>query len=220
MISKMRETRRVVREIISKGDGRFDGLLEMPARKVVNPLISLLCSVDERMKWGAVSALGRVVSRLAEHDKESARVVMRRLMWHLNDESGGVGWGVPEAMAEIMAQSRPMALEYSKILVSYIREDGNYLEHPALQAGALWGIARMAEVRPELVQDAGPWILPFLTSSRPGLRGLAALAAAGRDTPGLKPALEKLETDFNVIQIYQNGFLVERSIAELAKSVL
>lgn len=24
---------------------------------------------------------------------DSARIVMRRLMWSLNDESGGIGWG-------------------------------------------------------------------------------------------------------------------------------
>ena len=46
--------------------------------------------------------MGVVVAGLAEHDMESARVVMRRLMWNLNDESGGIGWSSPEAMGEIM----------------------------------------------------------------------------------------------------------------------
>lgn len=218
----MRQTKQAVREIIEKGEegeDRFAGLFEMPARKVVNPLISFLCSTGETMKWRAVSALGAVVSRLAEQDRESARVVMRRLMWHLNDESGGIGWGVPEAMAEIMAQSRPLALEYANMIVSYIREDGNYLEHPDLQEGVLWGIARMAEVYPELIQDAGPWLKPFLTSSRPQARALAALAAVRLRTPGLKPLLENLKTGRWIVRIYQEDDFVEQSIAELLKSV-
>jgi len=53
--------------------------------------------------------MGRVVSSLAEKDMESARVVMRRLMWNLNEESGGIGWGCPEAMGETMARSAPLA---------------------------------------------------------------------------------------------------------------
>jgi len=44
-----------------------------------------------------------VISNLTEKEMESARVIMRRLMWSLNDESGDIGWGAPEAMAEIIA---------------------------------------------------------------------------------------------------------------------
>ena len=69
-------------------------ILELPARQVVNPLFSFLYNTDELLKWKAVTALGAVVSNLASHDMESARIVMRRLIWNLNDESGGIGWGL------------------------------------------------------------------------------------------------------------------------------
>ena len=72
-------------------DERFEKNLEkicqLPARQVVNPLFSLFYSTDERLKWRAITAMGAVVSHLAERDLESARIVMRRLMWNLNDES-------------------------------------------------------------------------------------------------------------------------------------
>ena len=51
---------------------------DLPARKVINPLFSFLCSLDELLKWRAVTAMGEVVTRLAEEDMESARVVMRQ----------------------------------------------------------------------------------------------------------------------------------------------
>ena len=122
----------------------------MPARKAINPLFSFLCSLDELLKWRAVTAMGEVVNRLAGVEMESARVIMRRYMWQLNDESGGIGWGCPEAMGEIMARNENLAGEFWCILISYIRPDGNFLEHAGLQRGALWGVGRLAHARPHL----------------------------------------------------------------------
>jgi len=36
-------------------------------------------------------------------------------MWSLNDESGGIGWGAPEAMGAIMARHTGLADEYANI---------------------------------------------------------------------------------------------------------
>jgi hypothetical protein len=73
-----------------------------PPRQAVSPLIAGLFNTDSNVRWHAVSALGVVMALLAKEDMEAARNIMRRLMWSLNDESGSIGWGVPEAMAEIM----------------------------------------------------------------------------------------------------------------------
>lgn len=158
------------REDFEKG---LNEILQIPARQVINPLFSFLYNSNESVKQKAVTAMGAVVSSLAENDIESARVIMRRLMWNLNDESGGIGWGSPEAMGEIMAQSKQMAEEYHSILISYIREDGNYIEHEILQRGVLWGLARLADVRPDLVRDAAPFLHPYMESDDPILRELA-----------------------------------------------
>jgi hypothetical protein len=136
----------------------------IPARRVVNPLFSFFYNTDELVKWRAVAAMGVVVARLAHEDLESARIVMRRLMWNLNDESGGIGWGSPEAMGEIMARHDKLAKEYAFILVSYINETGNFLEHEMLQRGVLWGLGRLAHARPELVRDAAVYLCPFMRS--------------------------------------------------------
>ena len=71
--------------------------------------------------------MGAVVEKLAWEDMEGARVIMRRLMWSLNEESGGIGWGAPEAMAEIMARHLELAREYSHMLISYMDYEGNFL---------------------------------------------------------------------------------------------
>jgi len=116
---------------------------ELPARKVINPLISSLYSMDEKVQNRSILAIGIVAAKLADYDIESARVIMRRLMWSLNDESGGIGWGAPEAMAEIMARNNKLADEYHKILISYSEPGKNYLEHKGLQRSVRRGLARL-----------------------------------------------------------------------------
>jgi len=193
---------------------------EVPARRVVNPLFSLLLSTEPRVKWGAVTAMGAVVPELADQDMESSRVIMRRLMWQLNDESGGIGWGCPETMGEITANHRDLAREYGSILVSYIREDGNYLEYPPLQAGAVWGIARLAGAHPDLAGGAVPHLWGFMESPDPVLRGLTAwclgLLGPSEAASVLRPFLD----DPSEIEIYRGRRLIVKTVGELAAEAL
>jgi len=192
----------------------------MPLQQVVSPLFSFLYAGDDIIKWHAVSLLGLVVAEIANTNLEAARVVMRRLMWNLNDESGGIGWGSPEAMGEIMAQHRQLAREYGSILVSYIREDGNYIEHEILQRGVLWGLGRLARNRLESIPDIAPLLIPFLTSQDPFLRGLAIWIAGALPSPLMAPYLKKLLNDDTIIKIYLDGQLTEHSISGLARDAL
>ncbi len=192
----------------------------MEARRVINPLISFFYEGDSIVKWRAVAAVGHVVSRLAETDMESARVIMRRFMWQLNDESGGIGWGVPEAMGEITAKSGRLAQEYHSILVSYIREDGNFLEHERLQRGVLWGLGRLAEVRPTLVAGVEAFLSPFLESPDPYHRGLAARLAGFMGAAGLSPMISKLAPDIETLDLYVFDRLETVSVQSLAVSAL
>ncbi len=92
---------------------QLERICALPLRKVINPLFSFFYSKEEHVRWHAITAMGAVTSRLAAYEMEQARVVMRRLMWNLNDESGGIGWGSPEAIGEIMARCAPLAHEYA-----------------------------------------------------------------------------------------------------------
>nr|WP_246325246.1 DVU0298 family protein [Dissulfurirhabdus thermomarina] len=194
----------------------------LPPRRAVSPLVGLFCHGDERVRWGAVRALGEVTARLAAEDPEAARVVVRRLMWSLNDESGGIGWGAPEAMGEILARHEGLAEEYAPILVSYIREDGNFLEYPPLQRGALWGVGRLAEARPDLARalDAGRHAAPFLRAADPALRGLAAWVLAGTGPGEARAALEALREDGAVFRLFRGGRFEEVTVGRLAEAAL
>jgi hypothetical protein len=144
----------------------------LPALKTVNALFSFLYSTDPQVKWCAVRAMGKAAARLADEDLEAARNVVRRLMWSLNDESGGIGWGAGEALGEILARHAGLAQEYAHILLSYARRDGNLLDHDGLLQGVLWGLTRIAQTRPELLPDAARHIAMHLHSSDASIRAV------------------------------------------------
>jgi hypothetical protein len=172
--------RRRVRELLSSEDFEqvLSELRKISPCKAINPLISVFYDSDPELRQKAINAFGQIVADLANEDMEAARVVMRRLMWTLNDESGGIGWGAPEAMAEAMACHPRLAEEYVHILLSYIREDGNFLEYEPLRRGALWGIGRLAQVYPEMLieLDAAKYIRPYLEDDDDSSMELSALA--------------------------------------------
>lgn len=192
----------------------------LPVRRVVNPLFSFFYHTDELVKWRAITAMGVVVARLAHEDFESARIVIRRLMWNLNDESGGIGWGSPEAMGEIMARHDRLAKEYACILVSYINEAGNFLEHEMLQRGVLWGLGRLAHARSELVRDAAAYLPLFMRSKDAVHRGLSAWVAGAIPSEMTESLLKHLVTDEARINIFINMKLVERTVGQLAVEAL
>lgn len=193
-----------------------------PGRRIINPLLGHLCSCRELEKWYAVSAIGAVVASLAETDLEAARVVMRRLMWTLNDESGGIGWGAPEALAECMADHPTLATEYTHILITYMREDGNFLELEPLQRGVVWGIGRLAQVHPDLLRARGaiPYLLPYLDSKDGAVRGAAAWAAGLLQAEEGRAALNRLLDDPNKLMLYDEQLLQGVRVAELASQAL
>ena len=228
-MSKMDKAKQSGRDLKRKvlallGSDNFDQslneLCRLPARQVINPLFSLLLSSDEQIRWRAITGMGAVVAKLAEKDMESARVIMRRLMWSLNDESGGIGWGAPEAIGEIIASHEGLAKEYTSILTSYVREDGNFLEYEPLQRGAMWGIGRAAQVRPHMVQDAVTHLLLFLKSPDATVRGLAAWTVGLLGAEAARPQLEALLGDEADVPLYLGGRLMVRCVGDLAKDAL
>lgn len=205
-------------------ESRLGELTQMPLKKALGPLFSFFCDADTLVKWRAVTAFGVIVDALARQDMEAARVVMRRLMWSLNEESGAIGWGAPEAMGETMARNAALAKEYHRILISYAQEpehgDGNYLEHVPLRRGVYWGLSRLAEVRPELVKNALPALREGLNQNDPFIRGFSALTLGPLGDPRATELLTPLLDDSRKIELYRQRILTSVLVAELAAEAL
>lgn len=210
-------------------DHILEALQKYPPKDAINALFSAICREDARLRWFAISCMGEAVARLAALELEAARIVMRRFLWSLNDESGGIGWGAPESMAEAMCRDAVLAEEYVHMLISYMREDGheicqngNYIEHPLLQRGLLWGIARMSRCRPQLLirRGAGADIPPYLQAEDAVTRGLAACAAGHLQLNTTKELLHTLIQDAAPLTLYCQGTFQATTVGALARSSL
>ena len=195
-------------------------------QQLITHLFSALCNTDELVRWHAVSVFGRIVARLAGQDMESARIVMRRFLWSLNDESGGIGWGAPEAMAEIMFRHEPLADEYLHMLVSYMREDGpelfqdgNFIELPMLQRGLLWGIDRLLGRYRQRLEEMGVAadLKPYLVSGDGDVRGLAVRCLGRLGAASLLREIPGLADDLHQIRLYSEEGFTNLTVAELVR---
>jgi hypothetical protein len=224
-MGKLRQIRETVRQALTaepwpSGLERLDGL---PPKQLMGPLFAMLLEQDALVARRAASAFGPVVARLFSQKPEDARQLVRQLMWRLNEESGNVGWGAPEAFGEILAAEPVLAREFHRVLASYINErdcetGDNYLELCPLRKGVYRALARLAEVRPELVLPARGDLAKALAEPDPESRGLAALALggllplAGGDAPAITRALQALAADQTPFDLYRQGFLTPSTV--------
>ncbi len=197
----------------------------LPAKDIINPLFSAICHSDELLRWYGISSMGVTVARIAERELENARIIMRRILWSLNDESGGIGWGAPEAFAEILVHHAGLTDEYVHMLISYMRGDGpeplqqgNFLEYELLQRGLIWGIGRLAAFRSDLLREKNVIndIIPYLISSDIHVRGLAARALGFLHAEKTIGDLENLKSDNGNVRLYENGRFINFTVSEIS----
>jgi len=204
-------------------------LARLPVKDSVNALFSAICQLDERLRWHGISGMGLMVARLADEDMEEARIMMRRLLWSLNDESGGIGWGAPEAMAEIMHQHEGLAEEYIHMLISYTRpdgpeleQDGNFLEHETLQRGLLWGLQRLCLRRKDLLLEKGlPADIPqYLESADAVVRAFAVCLCGLLRVEAAHQRLAELRGDAALVAWYDEGRFLSQTVGEFVELAL
>lgn len=217
-------SRRLVRQLLAADD--FEAALQkfsrMPAQRLLKHLQARLPSANPKIKWRAVMALGQTVRDLAARDLEAARDFARRLLWALNEESGAVPWGCAEALGEIMASDQRLAREYACLLLSYITKGCNFLEFGALQGGVAWGLGRLAQEQPELLQEMGaiPPLLELLDSPDPQVRGISAWALGHLGGEEARGKLELMTNQPEVVLLAQAGDEIKTSVGQLASTAL
>lgn len=198
----------------------IENLPGLPAKKAINALVSFLCHLNELVRWRSITALGIMVSLLSEKNLEEGRILMRRFMWMLNEESGGIGWGIPETMGEIIARSPVLGIEFNRIIVSYLDENGNYLDHDPLRQGALWGIARASETKANLMKDGACLTRTYFDSDNAMNRGLACIIAGHLNDKKAVDVLNHLTMDKTEINLYKEGYFKRCTISDLAGKAL
>jgi len=233
-MARFRDLKSGLRGLLSAPDwrARLAALDDVPARRLPGPLFSLLLDREEPVRWRAAEVFGLSVARLAEsagpgEGLEAARVVLRQCLWRLNEESGGLGWGIPEALGATLARHRRLATEFHRVLASYVRMEkrgeGNYLEHAGLRRGVFWALGRLARAFPDLVAGEEETLRAGLADEDRVCAGLAARALGLLPGPLPNPArvaLVALGGDDTAVDLYEDGEPAPTTVGALARAAL
>lgn len=222
MISLKKELRAKLEDLHWKSN---IGQIVQIGQKAVPALFSFLLLQSE-LRHRAAIALGQIIAGLYATDPETARNYIRQYMWHMNEDSGNIGWGIPEAFAETLGASPELAKEYAHILVSYIIELGfadNFCDFAPLRRSCYWAVGRLAQAQPGLVEKNRKWLVKGLEDDDEICCGMAAWALAQLSPHNAdREALLKL-SDKNYqssCEIFDKDMLTYKTVSQLAEDVL
>lgn len=160
-MATFRKNKEILRKWLGSGQWLKENLLppeleDRPFMELINPLFACLPQGVDLSKNAAV-VLGSLVAQLYQKDSETAKVCVRRLIWHMNEESGNIGWGIPAAFSQCLVHSPALAEQYHKVLISYIRNisgDSNFCDHAPLRIECIHAVGVLLAARPEYIPVA------------------------------------------------------------------
>lgn len=216
-------TKREVEHILENRDWTQLKIWAKKNKNVYRQLMARIYVKDGLVFWRAVEALGVLAHQVEQEDPKYALELVRRYFWMLNEESGGTAWNASEAIGSLVAHSPKTCGHFNWML-------SGLLEDESLYEGALWGLAQLAQVDPQLIDPLEERIRPFIESEEPLARGLAALIyalmKASQNGLGLYRAEglkwnvprdldTRLRDDQTLVEIYQDGQLIKYQVQEL-----
>ncbi len=196
-----------VETLLRKRD--FNKLLDLceKDRNIWQKIRTRLYDLDETIRWSAIEAIGRIMKSWWDSgDEEKVRNYIRTLFWSLTDESGGIGWSSPQAIAEIIHNIPQLIDPYGSMMIAYT------IDEPPLIKACLWGIGRLGVKITDSVDFFKDKILMLFQSNDIEILGLTAWAMGETCFKASLPFLEKLKEIKVPIKIYINGEFCEEPL--------
>ena len=203
----------------------FNNVLANVNKGIVRSLFSLLYNKSELVKWRSVSAFGLYAIHIETNNHEKLLYIVRQCIWMLTEESGGIAWGVPEVIGEILANNKTLSRSHYNILLSYLYEnpDGpdNFLDYEPLRVGVLWAVSRLAEVYPDYIRE-NESIIDQRINEEINEKSIAILCRiiGNAKLDKLRDYLILHSKNHAEILMYLNGELKMFKVSELANSAL
>ena len=199
-------------------------LLVQKNRKALSLLIRMAYDKETLVGWRAIKAVGRIANVLVKTEREFLRIAVRKLLWSLSDESGGIGWAAPELLGEIV-HSDPEG--FADIIPLIAEVYG--IEEQTFRPGVVYALARVAEVSPEMIVNYQKIIIRSLVDINPLIR-IYTLELIGLLWPvvcnknlwsmdykkKIENAVNNMKNDKKVALIYQNNDFIDIEVGEYA----
>jgi len=199
--------------------GRLDAVGSVADRttRVLGALVPLTFDRDPLIAWRAVEAMGVAAERIVRRRPDAVREHLRRLNWLITEESGGICWRAPEAMAEIVARLPEPYADFAPIVVHLLVETAEEdLRH--FRAGMLWAIGRLGPVAVPHLEDVLPAMTAALAHPDSQVRGMAVWALSRVGHAALPAARSGLADDAGPVELYQAGEPTATSVGALARA--
>lgn len=187
-------------------------------RRVLSTLIRMAYDKTTLTGWRAIKAVGVVSSDYVKTDYGYLRDTIRKLLWSLSDESGGIGWSAPEMLGEIVSAD-PVKFGDVVPLIAGVFD----IEEETFRPGILYALKRIAESRPEAVLGHIDLVERGLREKDPLMKIYALqLAAAMRcisdryDRNKMNSLIEELGKDKTIAWIYGADNFIEMEVGRLA----
>jgi len=218
----MQNLKKSINDALEKNDFTASLALARQDRKVISYLVRFAYVKDTLLGQRAIRAMGLVAKELVRTEPEILRDRVRKLLWSLNDESGGIGWSAPELLGEIVSADPERFADVIPLIA-----DVYGIEEKVFRPGVLYALGRIAESAPAR-------IVPFLGVIEQGLKDddpevrARALQAAGRikahlDQKGqerLEQGMKGLLSDQAEVWIYGENDFRGMEVREVAQEAL
>ena len=177
---------------------------------IMRLLVSLTYDKASLRSWRAIEAVGLVAGDLGRSDPDAVRNLSQRLLWMLREESGNNPWSVPDLLGEIVRNNPEDLADLAPIITSFCDEE-------ILKSGVMRATVRIAEIRPELIEERGRSLAgEFISDKDPLVRAYALILAGLLGVKEMLPAVEALRADDGPIMLYHDGELTPSTVGKIA----
>lgn len=172
-------------------------------------LLQYTFAPDSLLCWRATEAIGEV----AVQQPKQVALLIPRLLWSLNEDSGSFGWGAAAVLGEIGRRNYGLVADIIELLRHLVTDI-------FAREGMLWGLGRLAQSHPEAVLPAAPQIQAYLQDAQPQCRAYAAWCLGQLGYREAAPALRELLADQEPVRLYDNGVLQHFTVGQVAAQAL
>jgi HEAT repeat protein len=217
MIKISRSRKRKAEALEYLGSRDRDGIITWTRENesALRTLFTLTFHHDETIRWRAIESIGIAVKEVGRVNIEKVREFIRSMIWLMCDESGGIGWHAPQAIAETLYGVPSLLGEYGKLLPKYL------IEEPFIKS-AHFALVRISEMDREIIEDAADILVGSLNDSDPAIRGCSIIALGVLKSNDYAEHIKKFARDKSKFKLYDfsSGTIIETTVGQIAESAM
>jgi len=192
----------------------FDKLVMIGnVKKTLSILISYLYG-DELYMFRAAEAIGYICRYIYREEPETVKEIIRRMFWYMNEENGGYCMGATIVVGEI---GRIMGEDFK----DFINPTASLIENHELKMKyVIYSIGRIGRRILEANLNLKDKLLELLDDPDPETRAYTIKTIQELKIDEALSKLKNMLNDKSIVKIYDDGYLREVRISQLAAQAI